>query len=250
MTFGQHIFNIPLLVLVAAFFSAVTGCGRPEGQASQPKAAVSLAQLASAVRSINSIDYLPFSQSEDGCYARSLYMAMEIASRGVPVSSQFLVATSGSLQPAPGYHWDYHIAPAVWVDGEDEPSILDPSLFDRVATRAEWIKKLKPSGSFELKFSPASVTVVSSSSLKVGPNRRSEMISRLSEVGSFPSSDITYSCRIMSAYIDQETQLSADERRRKQERLTTRTKELIRTLQRLGLGPASGDISDRPDDCY
>lgn len=238
-----------LLVTLCAGLASVTGCGPAAGTGSDTKAAVTLSQLHAAVQSINSIDYLPFSKTEDGCYARSLYMAMEIAARGIPVSSQYLIATSGSLQPAPGYHWDYHIAPAVWVEGESEPFILDPSLFNRVVKRSDWVTKLNPTGEYTLKFSPASVTAVGSARLKPGPAHRSEMISRLSEVGKFPASDITYSCRMMSSYIDQENHLSLAERARKQERLTTRTKQLLKLLRGHGLGPDSGAISDRPEVC-
>jgi hypothetical protein len=250
MIFCQQKSMPALLASLCAGLLHLAGCGSATGTNSGTKAAVTLSQLHAAVQSINTIDYLPFSRTEDGCYARSLYMAMEIAARGIPVSSQYLIATSGSLQPEPGYHWDYHIAPTVWVEGENEPFILDPSLFNRVVKRSEWVTKLNPTGEHVLKFSPASVTAVGSSRLKPGPVLRSEMMTRLSEVGKFPASDIIYSCRIMSAYIDQETHLSLADRARKQERLTTRTKQLLKVLRGYGLGPDSSAISDRPTDCY
>jgi len=233
-------------VCIAAAMFACGSAPRP----SSTNGAVTYAQLQAAVKTINAIDYLPFNQIEDGCYARSLYMAMELAVKGIPVSSQFVIATSGSLNPRPNFRWDYHVAPAVWLKDFSEPSILDPSMFNYVAGRAAWIKKLNPTGTYELKFAPASETVVSSPSLKHGPNTRSEMISTAAEVGNFRVSDITNSCRTMETSIKQETNLQPDQQDLKVARLTKRTKFLVAELKKVGLGPESNMISDDPDSCY
>lgn len=225
------------------------GCGSAPSTSSI-SAAVSMSELNDAVRAVKSIDYLPFSQTQDGCYARALYMGMEIASRGIPASSQFAIATSGQLRPNTRDKWDYHVAPAVWVDRATEPHVLDPSLFDQVVLRSEWIRALNPSGSYELKFAPANNTISTSSQLTPGPLRRSDMIASLRELEKFTSSDITYSCRMMSSYIGSETDLSAAEIYEKQLRLTKRTKQLIKALAVYGLAPNPGEISDREDDCY
>jgi hypothetical protein len=228
---------------------ALSACGSST-PLSSTKGAVTLAELKTAVKTINLIDYLPFTQVEDGCYARSLYMAMELAVQGIPVSSQFVIATTGSLNPRPGFLWNYHVAPAVWVKDSAEPSILDPAMFNHVASRSAWIKKLNPTGNYVLKFAPASETVANSSSLKNGPQARSEMITSAADIGEFRVSDITNSCRTMESSIKQEDSLSTDARELKVARLTKRTKFLLSELRKLGLGPGTDLISDDPNSCY
>jgi hypothetical protein len=213
------------------------------------KGAVTFDELKSAVQTVYAIDYLPFTQIADGCYARSLYMAMELAASEIPVSSQFVIATSGSLSPLPNYKWNYHVAPAVWVKDFSEPSIIDPSMFDHVSGRTAWIKKLNPTGSYDLKFAAASETIVNSPSLKNGPSSRSEMIATAAEVGQFRVSDITNSCRTMETSIKQEAHLHADERDKKVSRLIKRTKLLIAKLKSLGLGPDLDLISEDAGTC-
>ena len=236
------------LILVSMAL-ALPSCGRAP-DSSMTKGAVTFEELQSAVQTVFAIDYLPFTQIEDGCYARSLYMAMELAAKGIPVSSQFVIASSGSLSPQPNFKWNYHVAPAVWVKDFSEPTIIDPSIFDHITSRAAWINKLNPTGTYELKFAPASETVVNSPTLKIGPNTRSEMITTAAEVGEFRVSDITNSCRTMETSIRQETHLQADERDKKVSRMTKRTKFLVRKLKSLGLGPDGNLISDDPDTCY
>ncbi len=229
--------------------SGLLACGAPQ-QSSFLQGAVSFEQLQTAVHFIFAVDYLPFTDIADGCFARSLYMVMELAILGIPVSSQFVIATSGSLSPQPNFKWNYHVAPAVWVKDFSEPSILDPSMFDHVSGRSAWINKLNPTGTYELKFAPASETVVSSSTLRAGPQARSEMLSTVDGIGEFRESDITNSCRTMETSIRSESSLTAAEQDLKKSRLTKRTKFLLTELKKLGLGPQSSFISDDPDTCY
>jgi len=229
--------------------SMLCACGSPP-QLSLTQGAVTFEELQSAVETVFGIDYLPFSQIKDGCYARSLYMAMELASLGIPVSSQFLIATKGSLNPVTDIHWNYHVAPAVWLKDFSEPFILDPSLFTHVSGRNAWIEKLNPTETYELKFAPASETVVTSASLKMGPKIRSEMIKSAEEIGEFRASDVTNSCRTMETSIQQETNLRIEQKALKIRRLIERTKYLLTRLKALGLGPESSLISNDPSSCY
>jgi hypothetical protein len=235
--------------IIVSLALALSACGNAP-EASMPKGAVTFAELQSAVQTVFAIDYLPFTQIEDGCYARSLYMAMELSAKGIPVSSQFLIATTGSLSPQPNLKWNYHVAPVVWVKDFLEPSIIDPSMSDQVTGRAAWVTKLKPTGTYELKFASGSETVVNSPLLKAGPHSRSEMIGAAAEVGKFRVSDITNSCRTMETAIKQEAHLQNDEREEKVVRLTKRTKFLVGKLTSLGLGPDANLISDDPNTCY
>lgn len=238
---SNHVYTALLALLLS-------GCGSTP-QVSAPSAAISYDQLQSALTAVTAIDYLPFSQSEDGCYARSLYMAMEIAARGIPVSHQFLIATTGSLNPAPGYNWDYHVAPVVWLPGDREPLIIDPSLFDYVAKRSDWVLKLNPTGNVQVKFGAGSDTVLRSPHLKPGPLKRTEMISTLAEVGTFRAADIMFSCEMMQKYIGNETHLPLPVRADKITRLHARTKYLVGNLHAAGLGPDPDAISANPASC-
>ena len=235
--------------IIVSIAIAMSACGNAP-EASMPKGAVTFAELQSAVQTIFSIDYLPFTQIDDGCYARSLYMAMELSAKGIPVSSQFVIATTGSLSPQPSLKWNYHIAPLVWVKDFSEPTIIDPSMSEQVTGRAAWVKNLNPTGTYELKFASGSETVVNSPSLKAGPYSRSEMIRSAAEVGKFRVTDITNSCRTMETAIKQETHLQNDEREEKVVRLTKRTKSLVGKLIALGLAPDTNLISDDPNTCY
>ena len=78
-------------------------------------------------------NYLPYGYKEDGCYARALYMAMELAVHQIPSNSLFAFATPSRPLQVRGVSWRYHVAPLIWVNGRQpndpkETMVLDPGV--------------------------------------------------------------------------------------------------------------------------
>ncbi len=108
--------SLALLATTSLFFGA---CGQNQsGENSQSKALVTIDQAKQAFKIVADINYIPFTYIVDGCYARALYMSMELAAQKIPSSAYYIF---GYLQPTDSVSWSYHVAPALQVeDGEDE----------------------------------------------------------------------------------------------------------------------------------
>jgi hypothetical protein len=121
------------------FFTLMTlvACGQHTQETSDTRALVSQKQAAEAFDIIQEIDYLPFTYIEDGCYARSLYMSLELAAVGIPSSAQYVY---GALQPTLSVAWSYHVAPLLQLKNSGrEPWVLDPAFEIEPLTRTQWI---------------------------------------------------------------------------------------------------------------
>jgi hypothetical protein len=73
------------------------------------------------------LDYLPWDNTSDGCYARALYVSMHLASKGIPSNHIYVIARLG--HPLKGGRWMWHVAPLV-SDAQENLWVLDP-VFDR-----------------------------------------------------------------------------------------------------------------------
>src|SRR6478752_5595037 len=135
MTVGSSLFpgttqiqgNFSMVKIVSASVLSLlvlSGCGGQPAQNSLEKAYVSQEQADDAFSLVYDIDYLPFAYVKDGCYARQLYMSMELALSKIPSSAYYLY---GNLHPNPSTSWNYHVAPMIKIDDE-EAWILDPAL--------------------------------------------------------------------------------------------------------------------------
>jgi len=123
------------------FFSllTLTACGEQTQATSDTSALVSQQQAAEAFDIVQKIDYLPFTYIEDGCFARSLYMSLELAAEGIPSSAQYVY---GALQPTPSVTWSYHVAPLLQLKNSgQEPWVLDPAFEIEPLTRTHWINE-------------------------------------------------------------------------------------------------------------
>jgi hypothetical protein len=123
------------------FFSllTLTACGPQTQQTSDTSALVSQQQANQAFSIVKEIDYLPFTFIEDGCYARSLYMSLELAAQGVPSSALYVY---GALRPTETLYWSYHVAPMLQVnDSAQEPWVLDPAFEVEPLTRTQWLNR-------------------------------------------------------------------------------------------------------------
>ena len=110
--------------------------------------------FAKAKTAIESINYLPFASKRDGCYARALYMGMELTSVGIPSSNQYLF---GDLRPSRQIKWNYHVAPLVEVrhKGVKTLKVFDPSLSRYPISRRSWVKLNRPKGPSQLYVTPS-----------------------------------------------------------------------------------------------
>lgn len=78
----------------------------------------------------------------DGCYARAHLVARRFEAEGVRVDKVWL---KGELYvPEEDLSWGFHVAPILYVEdkGVIQKMVIDPSLFDKPVTVAEWDKKM------------------------------------------------------------------------------------------------------------
>ncbi|HYX35298.1 MAG TPA: protein-glutamine glutaminase family protein [Oligoflexus sp.] len=245
------------------FFSllTLTACGQQTQQTSDTSALVSQQQAAQAFSIVKAIDYIPFTFIEDGCYARSLYMSLELAAKGIPSSAHYV---TGYLQPTSRVTWSYHVAPLLQLrNSSQEPWVLDPAFEEEPLTRSQWLKKnfaasknslvataastktyLRAGSAYfdtsgrvsefdteeTLAFTPmkdSSGTVVSLNPKPINP---SVLIPEFADMPSFLSSDIHSACTVMYDYILRE---NVDDEDEKVERLLSSTTRLIKSMYSL-----------------
>src|SRR5688572_8443901 len=96
------------LIKFIGFINALvflTSCGaNNQANHSAPLARVTQSIAERAFEVVAKIDYLPFANVADGCYARAYVIAMELAAERIPSSVQYAAASgAGShLSPSPG----------------------------------------------------------------------------------------------------------------------------------------------------
>ena len=93
----------------------------------------------------------------DGCYARAHLMARRFEEEGVRVDKVWIKGDLTVKDNNPPISWNFHVAPIVYVEekGIIQKMVIDPSLFDRPVTVAEWDKKMSKNtinGSVETAF--------------------------------------------------------------------------------------------------
>ncbi len=220
-------------------------------------AVVSQEDANEAFRVAAAIDYLPFGYTQDGCYARALFMSMEIATHGIATSAEYIHATAGGvLSPGNGVFWGWHVAPMVQVGKEGTPQIIDPSLFTapRVARDlSDWITASNPVSN------DASVDAVGpfyAVERVVGSHYRNRevspgqdlLVSSFAELPAFKFADLEDACDVAWDYLGRETPALAEaDLAAKRARLTTRTGELVPAL--VARGKLDGYTAGDPVHC-
>jgi hypothetical protein len=218
--------------LSAAAFSAIGCSSAPVSNVSSDSAEAETTseELARAFRQLSEhvgeLDYLPLSYGRDGCYARSLYMSMELASIGIPSSAYYIV---GDLHPSlPGVTWGWHVAPMMQTRADGVRWILDPSLFrSKGPVRvSEWIEATHPRGDYVWFYTPGSVYYTDAWR---DLWEQTPMVRNFAELPVFYVNDIANACAVLYEYIGRE-KLDATTIAQKRSRMVRRTRELIPLL--------------------
>lgn len=220
----------------------LTACGQPGQQDSQSKALVSTLQAEHAFEIVADIDYLPFTYIEDGCYARALYMSMELAAQGIPSSAHYIY---GNLQPTVSVSWWYHVAPLLKVDSE-EPWILDPAFETEPLRRTDWIEKNQPQGRFTTEVKAGSAYFDESG--RTSEFNNSNMIHDFQEMPTFLTTDISNACTVMYTYLSN-TAPSSKELNSLRSKLLKRTALMVGALFENGKLESNGTSYDANRAC-
>jgi hypothetical protein len=194
-----------------------------------------ITSVQSANRIIQAINYLPFSYGRDGCYARALYMGMELAVQRIPSQNLYIM---GKLQPR-GLEWKWHVAPAIKLASSEHAFVFDPSLSDTLVTGREWIRLANPKS--DPKFHVAPVTDYKN---KLAPSKipdndrdfsyyKKQLTIEFKNIPRFKISDIAHACQTAWHYIGLE-KLTEKEKRKKRGKLLRRTSYLIDRLMKIG----------------
>ncbi len=222
---------VPMFLLLAGCGVSSAGIGEGEFEdlgIAEGEARVTPEQAVAAKAIVDSTKaWLPYAFKEDGCYARALYMSMELAGRGVPSSAQYI---QGRLQPTPSIEWGYHVAPMVEVIGTTGRTILDPALAPGgPVTLTQWIALNKPFGSYQLSWTLGSEYVMDGS---VRWNaQQTPVIESFSQLKPFKRTDVEQACDTMFQYMEYEG-LSGTAT--KQRLLLGRTRTLLNRLYSVG----------------
>ena len=182
--------------------------------------------IRAADRIIDGIDYIPFSSVSDGCYARALYMGMELALGGIAAHNVYIV---GKLRPA-GAKWKWHVAPSLTLDGADIDIIFDPSLSPKPLTRNEWIKLANAKNRPTIEVAPVTHYKMETVQEYAQKNRfgytPQHVITQVENLPKFKIADIADACRTAYDHIGHENLTSA-QKQDKRNRLVQRTNFLV-----------------------
>ena len=92
-----------------------------------------------------SMEDIPWSFTQDGCFARAHLMARRFEAEGVRVDKAWLKGELYIPDSDPLIEWKFHVAPMVYVEdgnGKVTRMIIDPSIFSKPVTVEEWDKKI------------------------------------------------------------------------------------------------------------
>lgn len=227
--------SLALLATSSLFFGA---CGSSKSaENSQTKALVTEEQAQKAFDLVKAIDYIPFTYIVDGCYARSLYMSMELAVEKIPSSAFYMF---GYLQPTDEVSWSYHVAPLLKIRGQ-EAIVLDPAFEAEPLTMTEWKAKNNPQGQYEHDLKAGSAYFDETG--RTSEFNMDRMIQNFEEMPTFLTSDIASACTVMYNYIPLQHQSSGYSAQQRS-KLLSRTAELIDGLKAVGKLENDGYASD------
>jgi len=205
------------------------GCGQRPLNTSQPAALVSLEQYQESYNIVRGVDYLPFQVTRDGCYARALFLAMELAAQGIPSSSTFVVAPRGGLlYLSDGTPWLYHVAPMLQVPGY-APMILDPAISAAPMRQQDWLQAMHGQNAFVYSLPGSDYGYRYGSQIL-----SSQIVSSLDQMPPFRVEDIQHACQSLDKFWGEVPGITATERAQRRQTLANRAVELGQQLQARG----------------
>jgi hypothetical protein len=184
---------------------------------------------------VRGVDYLPFNYKQDGCYARALFMSMELAANKMESDAVFAFAQDGTALVVGDIQWGYHVAPMLEVAGMSGLThmIIDPSLADKAITQDQWVAlmgyaKDATDHPFMLVV-PGSDYAPQEAIADVA--HRQHDVTNFVHMPAFKASDVQNACQVMYAYIAREASATAAA---KQQKLVARSDELVTALRANG----------------
>ena len=192
-----------------------------------------------AFQTVKAIDYLPFQYKVDGCYARALYMSMELAAKGMESNSVFAFARVGYPLVVGPIHWRYHVAPLLEV-GPDaahlKPMVIDPALSSTPITEMDWVAKMSrpwndPVSSPNMLIVPGSDYAPAEARAEV--TYRNKDVPDFAHLPPFRASDVQSACGVIYNYIAIEPGTTPQIVQSKQTKLVTRSVLLVSALDKL-----------------
>jgi len=159
---------------------------------------------------VRAIDYLPFRYKLDGCYARALYMSMELASHSLESNAVFAFAKPGHVLTVGSIEWGYHVAPMLEVGPNGThlvPMVLDPSLASTPLTLAQWAD-LMGYPSLQTEDAPTTLMVPGSEYGPVEAQQQTTWKNRdvpdFADLPAFRVTDVQSACGVMFTYLAEE----------------------------------------------
>jgi hypothetical protein len=158
---------------------------------------------------IKTVDYLPWRYKADGCYARQLYMSMELASQGLESNAIFAFAQNGSPLVVGPITWRYHVTPLLNVGPDAEhlvPMVFDPAISPNAPlTRDQWVAAMGHGGPADL-HPPRLQMVPGSDYLGVydgfaSPEWVDKDIPDFEHLPAFSTKSIQQACNVMYRYL-------------------------------------------------
>jgi hypothetical protein len=187
---------------------------------------------------VKGIDYLPFDYPRDGCYARALYMSMELAAQGMESNEVFAFAKPGTALVLGATRWGWHVAPMLLV-GTDEATakhmVIDPAVASSPLAQDQWLAKLGKGPGTPADQAPDVVFVpgsdyASEAALADKANWDRDVVD-FAHMPAFDVGDIQAACGVMHDYISREAKTTPDTVARKQTKVLARTPQLITALK-------------------
>jgi Glutaminase len=239
-----------LLLLSATTFA----CSGSDTAVSETEAdVVSAATFTRAFGIVKAIDYLPFEYKEDGCYARALYMAMELAANGIESNSVFAFAQPNHRLRVGDVTWRYHVAPMLEVFAGSSPihRVIDPSISSAPLTEASWVEKMGFSSETpkeeapEILFVPGSDYAPKAALTDVA--HQNQDTPNFAALPPFNASDLQSACSVAFTYLALEPNRTRAQIDQKRAKLLKRSALFVKALS--NAGKFNADIEFSADVC-
>ncbi|MBP9709202.1 MAG: hypothetical protein KBD78_16325, partial [Oligoflexales bacterium] len=206
--------------------------------------------------------YIYFDPTVGICFARSFYISLELAALKIATSAQYVLGEFyplpenewlSKVEKAADWEkkWVFHVTPLVVLnpthlpideivepapvmkgnaailvqqlqEQENEPLIVDPSLFNEPVKRSHWFRALKSVGEAQLNILPGS-NPFDTAPEQLDKLKNIKMPRNFSEMSKFTLHNIYYACRVIRFETSKKSSA-------KTLRLIQRTKELIELL--------------------